>query len=219
MLHWVLFISLFSSRHRDNLDLPWISPCGSVTGEPAWGWAGQKWATKGGGRSPQEEGTVARSGQCLFVLPESYTHVGMMVLFSDSGWEWGAEGRSLWSDCSTQFSSRGEPETPCQTGEPRAGLKGTCQLPNEFVTWMFQLKEDAFWYSLVVQQHMREVAERRQHLELEHEQALAILKFKQDEIKRLQRVRSTSYPHTVSACLHNCVIWEFVQQEATFGRL
>lgn len=38
------------------------------------------------------------------------------------------------------------------------------------------------------EQHMREVAERRQQLELEHEQALAILKFKQDEIKRLQRV-------------------------------
>lgn len=37
---------------------------------------------------------------------------------------------------------------------------------------------------------MREVAERRQQLELEHEQALAILKFKQDEIKRLQRVRT-----------------------------
>lgn len=36
---------------------------------------------------------------------------------------------------------------------------------------------------------MREVAERRQQLELEHEQALAILKFKQDEIKRLQRVK------------------------------
>lgn len=41
------------------------------------------------------------------------------------------------------------------------------------------------------EQHMREVAERRQQLELEHEQALAILKFKQDEIKRLQRVRNT----------------------------
>uniref|UniRef100_A0A673K897 RIMS binding protein 2 n=1 Tax=Sinocyclocheilus rhinocerous TaxID=307959 RepID=A0A673K897_9TELE len=38
---------------------------------------------------------------------------------------------------------------------------------------------------------MREVAERRQQLELEHEQALAILKFKQDEIKRLQRVSCT----------------------------
>ncbi|KAK3509317.1 hypothetical protein QTP70_028544 [Hemibagrus guttatus] len=38
-------------------------------------------------------------------------------------------------------------------------------------------------------QHMREVAERRQQLELEHEQALAILKFKQDEIKRLQRAQ------------------------------
>ncbi|KAK9536168.1 hypothetical protein VZT92_005976 [Zoarces viviparus] len=40
-----------------------------------------------------------------------------------------------------------------------------------------------------VLQHMREVAERRQQLELEHEQALAILKFKQDEIKRLQRAQ------------------------------
>ncbi|XP_016136142.1 RIMS-binding protein 2-like [Sinocyclocheilus grahami] len=36
---------------------------------------------------------------------------------------------------------------------------------------------------------MREVAERRQQLELEHEQALAILTFKQDEIKRLQRAQ------------------------------
>uniref|UniRef100_A0A671L8R1 RIMS-binding protein 2 n=1 Tax=Sinocyclocheilus anshuiensis TaxID=1608454 RepID=A0A671L8R1_9TELE len=36
---------------------------------------------------------------------------------------------------------------------------------------------------------MREVAEHRQQLELEHEQALAILKFKQDEIKRLQRAK------------------------------
>ncbi|KAM9780705.1 peripheral-type benzodiazepine receptor-associated protein 1 isoform 15-T15 [Syngnathus typhle] len=40
-----------------------------------------------------------------------------------------------------------------------------------------------------VLKHMREVAERRQQLELEHEQALAILKFKQDEIKRLQRAQ------------------------------
>lgn len=43
-------------------------------------------------------------------------------------------------------------------------------------------------------QHMREVAERRQQLELEHEQALAILKFKQDEIKRLQRVNTQKQP-------------------------
>lgn len=43
-------------------------------------------------------------------------------------------------------------------------------------------------------QHMREVAERRQQLELEHEQALAILKFKQDEIKRLQRVSPRTGP-------------------------
>ncbi|KAI1902883.1 hypothetical protein AGOR_G00020890 [Albula goreensis] len=40
-----------------------------------------------------------------------------------------------------------------------------------------------------VLKHMREVAERRQQLELEHEQALAVLKFKQDEIKRLQRAQ------------------------------
>ena len=46
--------------------------------------------------------------------------------------------------------------------------------------------------ALSPEQHMREVAERRQQLELEHEQALAILKFKQDEIKRLQRVRTTA---------------------------
>lgn len=48
----------------------------------------------------------------------------MCCCLSDAGWEWGAEGRSLWSDRSTQFSSRREPETPCQTGEPRAGPKG-----------------------------------------------------------------------------------------------
>lgn len=51
------------------------------------------------------------------------------------------------------------------------------------------------FYGFFSEQHMREVAERRQQLELEHEQALAILKFKQDEIKRLQRVRTTaSFP-------------------------
>ncbi|XP_036393674.1 RIMS-binding protein 2-like [Megalops cyprinoides] len=36
---------------------------------------------------------------------------------------------------------------------------------------------------------MREVTERRQQLELEHEQALAILAFKQNEVKRLQRAQ------------------------------
>lgn len=71
---------------------------------------------------------------------------------------------------------------------------------------------------------MREVAERRQQLELEHEQALAILKFKQDEIKRLQRVRTTppcaylifflkkSNPKAASK-----LILGIVQQEAAFG--
>lgn len=38
-------------------------------------------------------------------------------------------------------------------------------------------------------QHMREAAERRQQLELEHEQALAVLNAKQQEIEVLQKVR------------------------------
>lgn len=37
-------------------------------------------------------------------------------------------------------------------------------------------------------QHMREAAERRQQLELEHEQALAVLHAKQQEIDLLQKV-------------------------------
>jgi RIMS-binding protein 2 len=36
---------------------------------------------------------------------------------------------------------------------------------------------------------MREAAERRQQLELEHEQALAVLNAKQQEIELLQKVR------------------------------
>nr|XP_023698429.1 RIMS-binding protein 2-like [Paramormyrops kingsleyae] len=40
-----------------------------------------------------------------------------------------------------------------------------------------------------VLKHMREVAERRQQLEFEHDQALAVLTFKQDEVKRLQRAQ------------------------------
>lgn len=78
---------------------------------------------------------------------------------------------------------------------------------------------------------MREVAERRQQLELEHEQALAILKFKQDEIKRLQRVRATASVALwhrsllleindvpkVFFKLHSCKMRGFAQQEATFG--
>lgn len=166
------------------------------TGEPAWGWAQQKWATEGGGRSPQEEGTAARPGWCWasYHSPPRTTQFIALVVFSavavwpDSGWEWGAEGRSLWSDRSTQFSSRGEPETPCQTGEPRAGPKGsTSSRPlHACRRWCCLLTHMSF----LPEQHMREVAERRQQLELEHEQALAILKFKQDEIKRLQRVRN-----------------------------
>lgn len=41
-------------------------------------------------------------------------------------------------------------------------------------------------------QHMREAAERRQQLELEHEQALAVLNAKQQEIDLLQKVRGLS---------------------------
>ncbi|XP_066551248.1 peripheral-type benzodiazepine receptor-associated protein 1 isoform X1 [Amia ocellicauda] len=40
-----------------------------------------------------------------------------------------------------------------------------------------------------VLKHMREVAERRQQLEFEHEEALTILKLKQDEVKRLQKAQ------------------------------
>ncbi len=43
-------------------------------------------------------------------------------------------------------------------------------------------------------QHMREAAERRQQLELEHEQALAVLNAKQQEIDLLQKVRGFQ-PH------------------------
>ena len=38
---------------------------------------------------------------------------------------------------------------------------------------------------------MREAAERRQQLELEHEQALAVLNAKQQEIDLLQKVRGS----------------------------
>lgn len=41
-------------------------------------------------------------------------------------------------------------------------------------------------------QHMREAAERRQQLELEHEQALAVLNAKQQEIDLLQKVGGRS---------------------------
>lgn len=39
-------------------------------------------------------------------------------------------------------------------------------------------------------QHMREVAQRRQQLELEHEQARLSLQEKQEEVRRLQQVGS-----------------------------
>lgn len=43
---------------------------------------------------------------------------------------------------------------------------------------------------------MREAAERRQQLELEHEQALAVLSAKQQEIDLLQKVRDQGFhPH------------------------
>lgn len=42
----------------------------------------------------------------------------------------------------------------------------------------------------LVFQHMREVAQRRQQLEVEHEQARLSLQEKQEEVRRLQQVRS-----------------------------
>lgn len=42
---------------------------------------------------------------------------------------------------------------------------------------------------LLVSQHMRDVAERRQQLELEHEKALLTLRKKQNEARQLQQVR------------------------------
>lgn len=47
-------------------------------------------------------------------------------------------------------------------------------------------------------QHMREAAERRQQLELEHEQALAVLNAKQQEIDLLQKVRELRVHNTHS---------------------
>lgn len=42
----------------------------------------------------------------------------------------------------------------------------------------------------LVFQHMREVAQRRQQLEVEHEQARLSLQEKQEEVRRLQQVGS-----------------------------
>lgn len=55
-------------------------------------------------------------------------------------------------------------------------------------------------------QHMREAAERRQQLELEHEQALAVLNAKQQEIDLLQKVRG-------------CTAWVRGQREEAGPRL
>lgn len=157
----LVFIEHYCNGHVLTITLktwiPQLEHCLVVleTGEPAWGWAKQKWATKGGNRSPQEESAAARPGQWWASWDSSTKWVNSIVLaikffrcddifihqkmclklnlshcccLSDSGWEWGAEGRALWSDRSTQFSSRGEPEIPCQTGEPRAGPKGIIEL-------------------------------------------------------------------------------------------
>lgn len=42
----------------------------------------------------------------------------------------------------------------------------------------------------LVFQHMREVAQRRQQLEVEHEQARLSLQEKQEEVRRLQQVQT-----------------------------
>lgn len=76
----------------------------------------------------------------------------------------------------------------------------SCDCP----AYIFFLCKNTFVCVCMRPQHMREVAERRQQLELEHEQALAILKFKQDEIKRLQRVGHTlpSYCFSFKGIVH-----------------
>lgn len=51
---------------------------------------------------------------------------------------------------------------------------------------MLKSPDSFVFFSL--KQHMREAAERRQQLELEHEQALAVLNTKQQEIELLQKV-------------------------------
>lgn len=50
-------------------------------------------------------------------------------------------------------------------------------------------------------QHMREAAERRQQLELEHEQALAVLNAKQQEIDILQKVSELQAPVGMGFCV------------------
>lgn len=49
------------------------------------------------------------------------------------------------------------------------------------------------WYTcegmFLIFQHMKDVAGRRQQLELEHEKALQALQKKQDEVRQLQKVR------------------------------
>lgn len=54
---------------------------------------------------------------------------------------------------------------------------------------------------------MREAAERRQQLELEHEQALAVLNAKQQEIDLLQKVRGLSLFHgSTSFLMHTGLV-------------
>lgn len=53
---------------------------------------------------------------------------------------------------------------------------------------------------------MREAAERRQQLELEHEQALAVLNAKQQEIDLLQKVRQLGVHNTLSTRGRGCLV-------------
>ncbi len=56
-------------------------------------------------------------------------------------------------------------------------------------------------------QHMREAAERRQQLELEHEQALAVLNAKQQEIDLLQKVRDLRLLHSHRSRALGFLVW------------
>ena len=66
---------------------------------------------------------------------------------------------------------------------------------------------------------MREAAERRQQLELEHEQALAVLNAKQQEIEVLQKVRELRLLNTHSTTglgFLVCSAWARVMSQMSF---
>lgn len=59
---------------------------------------------------------------------------------------------------------------------------------------------------LLIFQHMRDVAERRQQLELQHEKALQALQKKKDEVRQLQQVTSVKRRLLSSGFIHTSLI-------------